>query len=250
MEADLLAVQTRGDRSAREVERMAERLRNEHDISLGLDVELSRIKGWTLLTTTHPLVRAALGVPTHQQARFAHVRIRDTSIRNGTYLVLLSVARWHGIRESSELWATAVDLESGVLASSSVGGALLASAAEGRLLEGIVSLVSQEDLHVVLTATANRRDLREEWLQRENASLVGIRRTSLEQSYERQIVEAQRRLDTLQERGRDDVSHMFEGQIQRRRARLEQELRRLEQSGNGTLSLEHIAVCTVEVIWK
>ena len=247
MEKDLLAVQTRGERSSREVERLAEQLRNEEDIAIGLDVELSRVKGWSLLTANHPLVRAALAVPSHQQARYSHVILADETSMKGTYLVLLSIARWKGVRESSELWATAVDLESGELAPSTVGGALLSSAAEGNLSDGEAPVVEVGSLTSVLTAAVNRRDIREEWLQRENASLVAVRRTSLEQSYIRQIADDQRRLKTAQERGSDRAVLMFEGRIRQRRARLEEELARLEDGSYGTLSLEHIAVCTVRI---
>jgi hypothetical protein len=247
MEQHLRAVQARGERSAAELDELARKLRDEQAVTLSLDQETARTMGEQLLSATHPLTRAALGVPGHTQARYAHVSIDASDVPPGRYLSLISVARWTGLRQSSELWTAAVDLESSQVATESVGLRILANLAEAKLAEGTPSDAAPGSLdnlrRIMLTRQATEEDRR----RAENDALVETRRISLRETHARKVRQIQRRIDTLVATGKSGPVRLFEAQLRNQDRLLDQRERELEGARVGALSVEHLAVCTIEV---
>lgn len=145
--ANLLGVQSEGERSASEIAELCARLQNEMDIPLCLDQETARRRGADLLNANHPLVRAALRTPTSGQTRFGAVGIATTDIAAGDYLVLVAIARWSGVRPAAELWTAAADRE-GRSSGAAPGDALLAALAEAALKPPLRHNSGWADRHV------------------------------------------------------------------------------------------------------
>lgn len=197
-----------GRRSAREVSELAAALRGGQTIYLSLDQEGSRLQGTPLLTATHPLVHAALGVPSHRQSRYSvlHLSQDDTAAAPGTYVVHLCEATWDGVRPLHEVWTSTVEVHTAQPAPD-LGGSVMAAVAAGRLREGRRTIA---DIGRALDVAIRERDIRiqerGEVLQRENAAFAGARRAGAVEAHERRMATHQLRIETLKERGRSPQS--------------------------------------------
>jgi superfamily II DNA or RNA helicase len=251
MAIQLRGLQSAGERSGAEVDALERLLRDEMDLHLCLDQEVARTTGGDLLSATHPLTRAALRVPGHAEARFAYVRIPAADVPAGAYLVVLAIARWDGLRPSSEIWSVAIDLEHGET-TSAVGDALLAALAEGTIGEGHEdSLRSEVDLDDALRRAKRvlRRRHTTEQQERldENASLVEARRISLRETHQRKVEQIRRRIDTARRNGRSKAIRLNEAQLQAQDRRLREAETKIDEARVGSMSVEYLACAVVTV---
>ncbi|MEJ8277454.1 DEAD/DEAH box helicase [Pseudonocardia spirodelae] len=243
-------VARRGDRLQTEIVELARALRDEAVLPLALDQEDARTTGGALLTATHPLVLAAVSVPGHRQARFAHVRVHDPDgvAEPGRYAVVLARVEGDGERAVRELWGAAVDLN-GREAPTAVPHALLAALARGELREAD----DPADAPQLVGPISRAADLLDErqWDEEQRRSAEGdaladSRRLSLEEQLRRKESVIERRMQTARANGRGAL-HLFEGQRRRARERHREALRLLDDAKSTELRMEHIAVCYLEV---
>ncbi|HCV22838.1 MAG TPA: hypothetical protein DGN59_05210, partial [Candidatus Latescibacteria bacterium] len=244
----LYAVQAAGERSASEIADLAARLRDETEIILCLDQETARKRGADLLNTTHPLVRAALQVPGVSQCRYGSARIRSRDLDPGTYTILVGVARWNGVRPASEFWTSAVDA-AGEPLGNGPGDALLAvlAAAGLEMTDGPAPATDgaladcQRQLDRWLDDETERRVA-------ENRTLAEARRLSLRESHDRKIAQIRQGIATLQESGNPGMIPLFESRIRAQEHRLGRDEQALEEASKGSMDLEYVAVCLLEVV--
>lgn len=235
-----------GERSRREVEDLAQVLRQEGEVHLSLDQERARTSGLDLLAVNHPLVRAALRVPGHKQARFARLIVTDSSLTAGRYLIVLSLAAWTGVRTSREIWSTAVELESLREAPETVADAVLTRLADGSLIEhpnlqGDLVPAAQRAQRLLL----RRQDDVEHQLRKENEALLEVRRVSVDQSHRRRVERIDATIASLRNNPR--VFGLFEAQRAHAESRRRQAVAELDQASACALAVEPFAVCALEV---
>jgi superfamily II DNA or RNA helicase len=248
MEQHLRGLQARGERSAAEIDRLARKLRDEHDVVLCLDQELARTSGDDLLSANHPLTRGALGVPGHTQARFAQLRITSTELPAGDFLVLLAVARWQGLRSGSELWTTALSLPDLSEAPEGVGAALLAGLASARLEDGAPPGGELPRALARAKAQLLRRQAAEETRRiDDNRVLVATRQISLRETHARKVEQIQHRIRTLQDTGKTNTIHLQEAQLRSQDRQLADKEAELEAANAGSLTVEYLAIATVQI---
>ena len=251
--SELMGVQAAGERSAAELDALARALRDEREIIVCLDQETARVTGAPLLTTNHPLVRAALRVPGDRQIRFADLTVRSGEMPVGSYLVLIAIARWAGIHAATEVWTSAVPLEdtgtAGVGQSAEIGSALLAALADaafrpgpGGHAPGELRSALERASHELLQKQVRERNRREA----ANAVLVETRRISLEETHKRKLGQIRRRIATMRQRGRGPI-HLQESQLATQERRLQAELSRLEAQRACALDVEPLAVACVTI---
>jgi hypothetical protein len=239
-----------GDRTATEVAQVLASLTHELPIHLSLDQESSRLGGTPLLTATHPLVRAALGVPGYRQSRFSAISMTpdEAGVPAGTYLVQLCVAHWDGIRPLHEVWTVTVDAATSRLASD-VGDRLMAAVASGRLRSARYN--GMHDLRpavsVASDALAERHFATEQRMRAENDAFLATRRLSADQVHLRRIDSIQDRINTLKARGRTKMVPLFEAQLRREDARHAAFVQDIASKSAPMLTTEDLAVCVVEV---
>lgn len=246
----LLSLVKLGRRSAREVSDLAAELRSGQSIYLSLDQEGARLRGTPLLTATHPLVHAALTVPSHRQSRFSLVRLtrEGAPVGPGTYLVLLCEATWDGVRPLHEVWTQTVDVRN-CHPAPDLGDSVLAAVAAGQLDD---SQHRPADLGRALDVALRERDQRihdrSASLQRENAAFAAARREGAEQAHRRRLSTLRQRIETLQERGKSQsVLRMQAAQVDKQGERHRRLLNELERQAQASLQTRDLAVCVVEV---
>jgi superfamily II DNA or RNA helicase len=248
MEQHLRAVQAQGDRSGAEIDQLAQKLRDEQEIVLSLDQEIARTSGYDLLSANHPLTRAALRVPGHTQARFANVRVVGPDAPVGRYLVLLSIARWDGLRRARELWTSAVCLSDGQEAGDAIGDALLAGLAAGQLDDAPSSDADLSELLNRALAQLLQRQAKEETRRfEENRALIETRRISLNETHARKVQQIKQRISTLRASGKTGTIRLHEAQLRSQDRQLSEKEAELERAGVGSLTVEQLAACVVEV---
>lgn len=235
--------------SAAEVVELQAQLRENREIYLCLDQEVARQTGETLLTATHPLVRAALTVPGHRQSRFASIRLDSADGYDpGTYLVHLSVATWDGVRPSRQIWSRTVDLHTGNL-TADLGDRVLAAVAAGRLAQGgRTSLNLDVGIRSAIAARDQMQIERNIDLQQENSAFVDARRLGAQQAHERRMASHRQAKETLlANRRQDSLIRARDALIEREIRRHDEFLADLDRRSGATLSTEDLAVCIVEV---
>ena len=249
MEQHLRGVQSEGERSRTEIDKLAKAMLDERDLVLCLDPEHARKTGQRLLSANNPLVRAALRVPGSSQARFGHIRVKSSSVTPGSYFVLVALARWDGLRPSAEFWTAAIDLDAGVLTSEAVGSTVLAALAESQLEEHEAPIGVGLAAHLREAERSLRKRHEEEFHRRQamNTALVESRRISLQETHDRKVAQIERRIETLRERGSTGVIHLQEAQRSNQDRLLRDAEERLDQSRKGHMDIETIAVCVAEV---
>jgi len=250
LEPHLRGVQAAGERSRTEIDEFARALVDEREIVLCLDQEHARTSGHPLLSSTHPLVRAALRVPGSSQARFARVRVVHESVAPAVYLTVIAIARWRGLRPTTEFWTVSVDLASGALSGEDSGAAVLAALAEAHLdrSDGLAGADAESALAVAERALRRRQELETVKRLGMNDALVEARRISLQETHARKVGQIDRRIATLRERGNSGVVHLHEAQRRNQERLLRDAELELEDARNGSMDVEVIAVCETEVV--
>jgi superfamily II DNA or RNA helicase len=250
MSDQLQDVVRRGHRMQAEVTDLARSLREEADLPLVLDQENARTSGGNLLTATHPLVLAAVSVPGHRQARFAHIRVadRDAIAPRGRYAVVLARVEGTGDRATRELWGASVDLSRHQVVPAA-SDALLAALARGELRPADDPAGADELAAPIVRATDvldERHTIEQQRRVDESEALAEGRRLSLNEQLDRKLAVIDRRMQTARSRGHGAL-HLFEGQRRRARDRHHEALRNLDQRQSTHLSLEYLAVCYLEI---
>ncbi|MDE0066429.1 MAG: helicase-related protein [Acidimicrobiaceae bacterium] len=249
LEQHLQGVQSEGERSRTEIDRLAQAMLDEREVVLCLDPEHARKTGQLLLSATNPLVRAALRVPGSSQARFSHIGVKSSVAMPGSYLVLVVLARWDGLQPTAEYWTAAVDLDTENPTSESIGSAVLAALAESQFEQREAHVAANLNACLREAERSLRRRYEEESNRRQemNAALVESRRISLRESHARKVAQIERRIETLIERGSTGVIHLQQAQLANQERLLREAEEQLENSLHGQMDLETIAVCVVEV---
>ncbi len=246
---NLLGVQADRERSLSEITSLHADLRNESEITLCLDQETARRRGADLLNVTHPLVRAAMRVPGSRRTAYGAIRIRTSAIPLGRYLVLVAVARWNGIRPATELWTAAVATD-GEPVGEKPGAALLAALAEAGL-EHISGEAMDWDVRYVRACAdqLSRRHAEEDDRRRaENSRLVEARQISLVETHRRRIAGITQRIEALGEEPKSEIVRLFQSQLDNQQHRYDEARHQLDEARAGSLSLEEIALCSMEVV--
>lgn len=249
LEEHLLGVAAAGERSATEIASLAADLRNEAEILLCLDQETARRQGADLLGATHPLVRAALRAPGSSRTRFGTAKVETDVVDPGTYLVLIGMARWNGVRAATEFWTAATDAD-GESVGEGPGDALLAALAEARIGEGAESLPGRLIRSLRVSERQLARRLEEEGGRRraENVALAEARRISIRETHGRKLSQIRGRIRTLEQEGKPTTIPLFESQIRVQEHKLARAEQELDEASIGSMSLEAVAVCVVDVI--
>lgn len=253
LERYLGEVKGKGERSAAEIDGLMRKLRDEQPILLCLDQEIARVRGLDLLSSTHPLVRAALRVRPDTEARYGAAAITvsvESGAPAGRYLLLTAVSDWKGLRPSTELWTSAVAIDDGDdRYSDQVASGFLAAVAAGTVEQQPMSDTGDVE-HALLLADrtlTRRRDSEEQRRREDNEATVELRRTSLVQSHERKVRQVESAIATLQSSGNERMVPLQRSQILASERRLAEALRDLDRSRNCSLTLEHLSVCVLEV---
>ena len=240
-----------GERTRAEVDEIMSDLRNEFPLRLAVDQETSRVGGLPLITATHPVVRAACGVPGHRQGRLAKLRVplNRVDLPEGDYLTLLSVAKWNGVRPLHEVWSSSVDLGSLTLAPERLGEAVMAQLAEGNLTGSSHEFHQNLEEAVELAARdlATRTLVREDELMAENDAIADTRKASLRQVHERRMAVLEQQIRTLLMGGHYRVLPAAQGQLKREQQRYETRSQELVDRHAAMLGTSDLAVCLVEV---
>lgn len=249
MEEHLRGVQSDGERSRAEIDGLAKAMLDGRDLFLCLDPDQARMTGQPLLSATSPLVRAALRVPGSAEARFSHVGLRTGAVAQGSYFILVAVARWSGLQPSAEFWTAAVDTRTGALTQASVGSALLAALAEAQLND--TSTRAFPGLDALLgKAERSLRQRQEEERQRRqamNLALVESRRISLQETHARKVAQIDQRVASLTEAGNTRMIPLQLAQRANQDRQLREAEERIVQKSKGEMEVENVAACVVEV---
>jgi superfamily II DNA or RNA helicase len=238
-----------GERTRAEVQAVVDALRDETDIYLALDPEVSRTTGLDLLGASHSLARAAVRVPGHDQARYARIRLSDPTddVPPGIYLVQAAVATWEGLRPSKEVWTSAVDAQS-LTASPGVGEALFAAVANGALEDADVQVGDLSDAVARTSALMLQRQVEEEADRMAvNQALVEARLASVDAMHRRKLADLTSRRTTLLNRNDPKMARLFDAQIRHERERLARVTAEIAEKSACHLRAEPLAVCLVEV---
>lgn len=248
LESDLRRVQAAGERSSSEIDRLARDLRTGIEIQLCLHQETARSQGADLLSASHALVRAALKVK-QAQTRYGSAGLQSASATPGHYLVLVGIATWNGLGRTAELWTSACDI-TGQPAGDQVGAELLTALAEAELRAGSDEPLQwgREQVEVCMRQLLSRKTREQQRREQDNAVHVEARRTSLHDSHKRKVGNLRKRIDALRREGKDDAVRLFESQLRAQERRLQEAELDLQKRQSGSLSLEHLALCALEVL--
>ncbi len=240
-----------GERLASEVEEMNALLRSEQVIHLSLDQEKSRTTGLPLLTATHPLTRAALGTPGYRQGRFTLLQMdpETAGLPEGTYLSLLAVVSWNGIRPLHEVWSSSINLADLADASECLGLAIMKDLAEAsyraapmRRHPGLVEAVDLATMNLEVRVADRRSELIQE-----NDAFIATRRLSFEEVHERRLKQMRALRRTHQERGNLRALRLTEAKIAKEQDRFKSQIAALDAARAPSLTTADLAVCVVEV---
>lgn len=238
-----------GRRTRSETDGWSSALRQESSLYFALDPEQAQATGATILTSTNPLVMAAVTIPGHRLARFAAARIpRTDDVDSGQYLAIVAHAI-NASRGGDELWGMAVD-QSGRIMGEGPANALLAALAAGRLEEGDGHLPAglQRLARRATDALLQRQQDEQRRRDEQDLALADSRRRVLSEQHERRTAGIQRRLATLTANARSErVLRMNRGQQRRAEERFAALMAEVEANLGKTIRLEHLAACWVEV---
>ena len=223
-------------------------LRSEVAMPLVLDQELARTGGGTLLTSTSPLIVAAVAVPDHRHSRFASLRLSAAAndVSPGVYVVVLARA---ASGSGDEIWGSAVTI-AGRIAGEDPANALLAALAKGRLtdasppeVDDMPRLAEQalDQLYLRLSSEQVRRD-------KEFRALQEARRVTLGEQHRRRVETIAKRIQTAASRGRGSrTMALFHSQMRRAEERFTRLSAELENRAEPEIRLEPIAACVIDI---
>jgi superfamily II DNA or RNA helicase len=235
--------------SMRPVGQLAAELATRRDIRVTFDSDVASKHEVELISSRHPLVDLALKTLEEDALslrRFAVVGVPDLVMSAESALVRLDMVRSTGVRPRTELWASAVDLDSGE-SLEDLGPVLLDRIAHGRLVD-----VAREPHRLVgarlealdeLAVTRRRNVQRER--RADNEALVDARLASQERSIDIKTRRARATLADVRERQLDErVVRLHEGRIKNLeldRARVQHEMegmRRLDLNSSTVAVLQ------------
>lgn len=249
MNRDLGPLYTKEIRSSAELAVVDRWIRDEQSVHLALDTEFARTSGLDMLEARHPLVLAALQ-SRQKQERFAGLTLSGDA--PGRYLAMVTILEWTGEAPVTEAHITAVDLATLELADPSIGSALFAGLAEGRLADTAVRESGADLTQALKVAQRGLRTFateRESELVAHNNALVDTRMESKRRTHATKTRGIEQAITTLRGKGDDErVIRMNEGRLNRQSAILEEELERLESKRNGVLNQHNQAVLVLEVV--
>lgn len=248
LEGDLRLVQAAGERSSSELDRLARELRNNSELHLCLDQETARRQGADLLSASHALVRAALKAK-RGHTRYGAACLRSAAVAPGHYLVLIGIATWSGLGPAAELWTATCDI-AGQSAGDEVGAELLTALAEAELeaAAGEPPQWGREHVGTCMRQLLVKQAREQRRREQDNAVHAEARRASLHDSHKRKVANLHTRIDTLRRDGKNDAVRLFESQLRTQERRLQDAELDLQKRQSGSLSLEHVALCSLEVL--
>ena len=240
-----------GERLASEVEETCALLRSEQIIYLSLDQEMSRTRGLSLLTATHPLTRAAVGTPGHRQGRFTLLEMdpETAGLPEGTYLSLLAVVSWNGIRPLHEVWSSSINVVDLSDPGDSLGLAIMKNLAEAsyraapmREHSRLVEAVDLATMNLEVLVAKRRSELIQE-----NDAFIATRRLSFQEVHERRLGQLHALRRTHMERGNRQALRLTDAKIAKEQNRLASQTGTLDAARAPSLATDDLAVCVVEV---
>ncbi|WP_299926138.1 helicase-related protein [uncultured Nocardioides sp.] len=246
----LRALDVRRTGTMRPVGQLAADLATRRDLRVTFDSDVASKHEVELISSRHPLVDLALKTleeDTLSLRRFSVVGIPGLAMTGEQALVRLDLARSTGVRPRTELWAHAVDLDTGVPIPE-IGPLLLDNIAHGRLVDVAreahprvgVSLSLLDDL-----AAARRRETSRE-RRADNEALVDARLASQIRSIDLKIARARATLVEVRDRQRDDrVARLHEGRINN--LELDKDRVRHELEGKRELDVTSSTVAVLQV---
>ncbi|NKZ06300.1 DEAD/DEAH box helicase [Actinomadura latina] len=226
--------------------RLAALLQNEDRIRCTFRPEVASVSNVELLSARHPLVKLALEVLEAEGLalqRFGSVTVPGLP-ENGRYLVRLDLAETSGLRPLVELWATAIDLDTGET-DEDAGRLLLTALAEGTLGDGPSATPpgAQRALALADEHAAERQQQTEETRKRENAALVESRILARESSLDIQIRKTEELIARLRgEHKSDSIIRLHAGRIRNLRAHRVQVRQDLTRRKELTVSTTPVAL--------
>ncbi|MBQ1059820.1 helicase-related protein [Micromonospora sp. C41] len=203
-----------------------------------------------LLSARHPLVKLAqeiLSGETLALPRFGAVRVPDIP-KGRRYLVTLDLAETTGLHKQVELWATAIDVDTGELRDE-VGNLLLTALAEGRLEDATAApppnlqrLWEQAQQHLAL----RHREV-ESIRRQENTALVQGRIRAQQGSVDLAISKTEELVAGLRRDGRGaSIIRLHEGRLRKLRTRKDEIRHELAAHRELAVSLSAVAVVLIE----
>jgi hypothetical protein len=167
----------------------------------------------------------------------------------GTYLSLLAVVSWNGIRPLHEVWSSSINLADLSDAGDSLGLAIMKDLAEAsyraapmREHSGLAEAVDLATMNLEVRA-ANRRSE----LMQENDAFIATRRLSFEDVHERRLRQMQALRRTHMDRGNMRALRLTEAKIAKEQNRFASQIAALDAARAPSLTTDDLAVCVVEV---
>lgn len=241
-----------GERRQAEVQEIASQLRSEQWTVLSLDQERSRQSSVPLLTATHPLTRAAVETPGHRHGRFTALRMTSSQagVPAGSYLSLLAVVHWTGIRPIHEVWSSNVNLRDLSDAGEALGTAIMKDLATASYRQARVRGLDnlKEAVELATLSLEARVAHRRMELTQENDAFIATRRASFKEVHERRLRAVEQRLRTLVDRNQTRMIPAAEGRLRKEVARYEAQCASLASAASPSLTTDDLAVCVVEVL--
>ncbi len=238
-------------RTRSETELVATQLRQEMPVPLALDQELARTTGIPLLNSNHPLTMAAVSVPTHRQARFAHVQVgtEDSGVAQGQYAILIAIAK-NASRGGDELWGDAFRIDDYQHAPDAFD-LLMSRLANGQLNDAHV----ESDAALLARAVKRMKSQMGERHSREQTRLDAERQMfrdsralALKNQYEARVFNINSKISTLRSRDvEEQVLRMFEGQIAAAEQNYSINLHKMQEQESQEIEIEYLAVCVMGV---
>ncbi|KRC92585.1 hypothetical protein ASE25_04465 [Terrabacter sp. Root85] len=224
-------------------------LRNGTPTRVTFDAAVASARDVELLSARHPLVEVAVGFLEADELRLRRYGLVEVSTLppRSHYAVQVDLVDQRGIRPALELWATAVDVDSGQPVEG-VGEALLTQLASGDLRDTTwASVRGIEDLLSSLEDAAwARRGLEEPSRRAENEALALSRIDARRASLNLKLRKAGETLDLVRREGRDQrVIRMHEGRIRNLSADLDKLDLELEEAMAFSLVMRTVALLEV-----
>ncbi len=226
------------------------RLRNGEPIEVTFEAELASIRDVELLSVRHPLVELAVDHLETDSLRLRRYGLAQVpSLQPGRrYAVTVDLVEQTGIKPARELWASAIDLQTGA-AAPEVGGELLAALASGSMRDATWGAPCQMGslLPALREAAWARRDHEEPLRRANNEAMAAGRLEAREASLRIKLQKAEATLALVMGDQRDPrVLRMHEGRIRN----IEQDIKNLraEYGLQREFSLTMRTVAVLEVV--
>lgn len=230
--------------------KLAAILQNGEELACTVRPEIASRSEAELLSGRHPLIRLAMEVLEEEslsRPRFGAMAVPGLP-PGRRYLVAFHLAATSGLRPLLELWATAIDMDSGA-PEDSVGDRVLTALAEGNLSDGTrESPPELTRLWDIAQDRLARRHIEEERARRQdNAALVEGRIRAREASLDRQVEKTLELLRRLRAEGRKaQILRLHEARVRNLRSRRAEIRLELEANSELDISLTSIAVALIE----